>query len=250
VRILTCNILSSECDCEPEYRWSQRGGYCLEQIRAQQPDIFGLQECSHEQYGDFQAAFPEFDSYGMNCGQQAEGPPSEALFFRTERFDCTDSGGYLLDDERGCIANWIQLDDKQSGCCLHVTNTHLIWGSTEARLVQLARILRQTQQVDRAVPQLLMGDMNSVQDGPELELLLSAGWSESYAAVHGPGRQTGTNHAFCAAERDPEHAKVDWILCRGPWRFDDAGVIRERQRGMPASDHYFVFAHGSIAECG
>ena len=60
MKILTCNILSSECDCESEYEWPRRSGYCMEQIRAQQPDIFGLQECSDEQYADFVAAFPEF----------------------------------------------------------------------------------------------------------------------------------------------------------------------------------------------
>ena len=243
MKILTCNILNSQFDCEPEFHWSQRGPYCLEQIGDQTPDIFALQECSDEQYADFQAAFPDFDSYGMNCGQQAEGAPTEAIFFRRESLICTDRGGYLLDKDTGCIANWVQLRDGQTGSEFRITNTHLIWGSPEGRLNQLSSIIRETDTVDNNIPQLLTGDMNSVQGGAELSKLFSSGWVDSYASSNGPGRQTGTNHAFCPAERDEQHAKVDWILGKGPWQFTEAGVIRDRREGLPASDHYFVYAN-------
>jgi len=243
VKFLTCNILNSEFDCLPEYEWAQRRAYCISQIKAQTPDIFGLQECSQMQYADFQEDFPDFGNWGINSGQQGDGPPTEPIFFRREAFTCIDRGGYLLDNETGYIASWIRLRDLHSGKDLHVTNTHLTHFGSEKRRAQLMKILRQTQ---GDVSQLLMGDLNSIQNGPELQLLLQEGWADTYAAVHGPVRQPGTNHAFCDAIRDPDHAKVDWIFSKGDWKFSDAEVIRERKNGFPASDHYFVSACGSI----
>jgi len=244
MKILTCNVLNSEFDCPPEHEWVQRRSYCISQIRAQRPDIFGLQECSHRQYADIQEAFPDYGSYGIHCGQQGDGPPTEPIFFRLEIFTCMDQGGYLMDKETGCVASWIRLRDAHTGNQLQVTNTHLTHISPEQRCAQLTKILHQTRQQE--IPQLLIGDMNSIQNGPELNCLLQEGWVDSYAAVHGPGQQPGSNHAFCTADRDPEHAKIDWILSKGPWRFTGAEVIRDRKQGLPASDHYFVSARGSL----
>jgi len=247
MKIMTCNILNSEIECKSsEFEWVNRGPYCLEQIASQAPDIFGLQECSDQQYADFKSTFSDYDSYGMNSGRQGEGSPSEAIFFKRESFTGLDCGGYLLDGETGCIANWVMLRDEKTSGMVQVTNTHLIWGKDDRRLGQLENIIRQTSLVGSEVPQILMGDMNSVQDGPELKLLLDSGWVDSYAAVHGPGRPIGTNNGFCSADRDDEHAKVDWILTKGPWQFDEVEVIRERKQCVPASDHYFVTASGSI----
>ncbi len=159
MKILTCNILNSEFECKPEYIWEKRKEFCIEQIKEQNADIFGVQECSNQQYDDFKTAFTDYENYGMKSGQHKEGSPTEAIFFRKDLFKCIDSGGYLLDDETGYIANWVKLCNLSNNFTFIITNTHLIWGKNNKRLAQIAKIIFNTNKNN--LPQILFGDFNT-----------------------------------------------------------------------------------------
>jgi len=143
--------------------------------------------------------------------------------------------------------NWVRLRD-QDGTEFRAWNGHLDHIGQLAREQQARLIVEAARALPGDLPQLFTADCNADAANPAVAILKSAGWLDTYAAIHGSKDPGFTFHAFFGPRYPEERpgrknaGKIDWIFCRGPVEPLAAEIIREGRDGRYPSDHYFVSA--------
>ena len=252
MKILTCNIRTSTAD-DGENNWEHRRVYCIEVIKAREPDIICFQETKADQFADLKYFFPEFNHYALM--DQPAGPnPVNCLFYRSDLYRDITAGGYWLSEtphipgskswDSKCVrlANWIRLENRKTGFEFRVVNTHLDHVSQPARENQAKLIAEDSAAYPASYPQLLTGDMNCDCTNKAIDIFKAWGWSDTYGAVHGNENPGQTHHAFLGRNHTSAVGKMDWIFMRGAFETSDAEVITDSSDGKFPSDHYFVSA--------
>ena len=270
-RIMSCNILLDL----PEHKgtaldWAaQRREACEDLIRAQRADVLCLQEVGRTQNNDFARAFPEFTPFGYDDSYVDRRPKrfqsiKNVILFSAERYDLLTGGAYWFSatpwlagsrfPEEGLPRHvtWVRLRDRATGRHFRVLNTH--WGlKSPVRLEQAPVIATETQLYAPDFPQLLCGDLNSTATSAEQRVLLDAGWSDTYAAVHdddasrattAPTSTTTTTPPTPAPTTAPApRGRIDFVFSRGAVKPVAAAYpIRPADPQRPASDHPFISA--------
>jgi endonuclease/exonuclease/phosphatase family metal-dependent hydrolase len=233
--------------------WDIRKDICFDVITSQSPDIICCQEVWRQQFDDMAAAFPGYASFGMidTCVGKN---PMNTVFYRSDRFRLLSSSGYWLSEEPHvsgsiswdslCVhlANWLRLEDRTSGKEFRVINTHLDHVGQTARERQAEVINHDAWVYPAGYPQFLTGDMNCDITNPVIQLFISAGWKDTYEAVHGPGDPGYTFHEFEGEVHQSDIGKMDWIFSRGAAAITGAEIIKDTLNGRYPSDHYFISA--------
>ncbi len=252
MKILTCNIRYFGAE-DGANRWARRKEVCIGVIRSREPDIVCFQEMWEEQFADLAEAFPGHAAYGMT-DEAVNRRPLNSIFYRTDLYRPIASGGYWLSDRPHvagskswgsvCVrfANWIRLEEKSTGREFRVVNTHLDHVSQPARENQARLLCEDASAYPTDYPQILTGDMNCDAANPAVRILESAGWIDTYGAVHGTENPGPTYHDFRGPEYESDTGKMDWVFVRGRFRTVDAGIVRDAIDGRFPSDHYFVSA--------
>jgi len=252
MKILTCNIRYAGA-ADGDNGWDQRRDLCTEVIRSRAAEIICLQECWRRQLDDLAAAFAEYDSFGI-IDEPLGTNPVNAVLYRRERFTCLCAGGYWLSTtphvtgssswDSACVrlANWLRLRDRKSDTELRVVNSHLDHVSQVARQEQARVIAEDARAYPDSYRQLLTGDLNCDADNPAIEVLESAGWADTFAAVHGLRNPGHTYHGFEGVAHQSQVGKMDWIFARGDLEVRNAEIIDDAVDGRYPSDHYFVSA--------
>ena len=252
MKILTCNIRYAGA-ADGDNRWEKRRSLCADVIHSRAPDIICLQETWREQLDDLAAALPEFDSYGI-IDEPLGKNPVNTIMYRRERFMRLSAGGFWLSEtphvtgssswDSACVrlANWLRLDDVESGSELRVVNTHLDHVSQVARQEQARVITEDARAYPDDYPQLLTGNLNCDADNPAIAVLESAGWVDTYATVQGSLPPGHTYHGFQGVDHIAKVGKMDWIFARGNIEARDAEIIDDAVDGRYPSDHYFIGA--------
>jgi len=228
-------------------------------MRAQQADLICLQECQDVHLRHLKSRLPEFDTYAL-ANPELVFHPANAILFSRARYELISAGGFWLsetphvagskswDSARSRFANWVHLKERKSGKEFRVWNTHLDHIGQLAREKQAELIVQASMVFPKAFPQLLTGDFNANVANPVVKLVKEGGWTDTYAAVHGPEDPGTTFHGFLGpkyAEDDPKgklKGKIDFIWCRGAVKVLAAEVIRDGRNGRYPSDHYFMSA--------
>jgi endonuclease/exonuclease/phosphatase family metal-dependent hydrolase len=259
-KILTCNVrVDTAEDKKAGNGWGDRKELCAEVMRAQKADVICLQECQRAHLKDLKARLPEFASFALsNPGAAAH--PVDTILFSHARYGMVSAGGFWLsekphvagskswDSAHSRLVNWVHLKERNSEKELRVWNTHLDHLGQVAREKQAGMIMEASAVLPEAFPQLLTGDFNADAANPAVKLVQAAGWTDTYAAAHGPEDPGITYHGFLGpqlTEQTPKEkrlGKIDWIWCRGAVKVLGAEVIRESRNGRYPSDHYFVSA--------
>jgi len=265
--VLTCNIRVPLPEDEAAGNgWSARRELCFEVIRAQKPDVVGLQEVLRQQMEELERAFPTFGSFGfdgpeMDARQVGyHGIAKNPILYSRERYELVTAGGFWLSETphlpgssswgsgRPRHVYWVRLRERASGRQFRVLNTHLDHVSEHAREEQMRMILAEAASYAPESPQVLTGDFNSGAKSPVLKLALDAGWTDSHTAAPGPRDNGLTTHGFLGPKYKPKtetsgkRGPIDFILTRGPVSTLSWKIIRDGRDGRYPSDHYFVAA--------
>jgi endonuclease/exonuclease/phosphatase family metal-dependent hydrolase len=265
--ILTCNIRVPLPEDEVAGNgWAARRELCMEVIRAQKPDVVGLQEVLRQQMEDLERAFPTFGSFGFDGPEMDarkvgyQGIAKNPILYSRERYELVTAGGFWLSETphlpgssswesgRPRHVNWVRLRERASGRQFRVLNTHLDHVTQHAREEQIKMILAEAAVYAPEFPQVLTGDLNSSASSPVLQLAREAGWTDSHTAAPGPRDDGLTTHGFLGLKYKPKteaagkRGPIDFILTHGPistlaWR-----IVRDGRDGHYPSDHYFVAA--------
>ncbi len=265
--ILTCNIrVALPEDDATGNGWKARRDLCMEVIRAQQPDLFCLQEVLRVQMEDLKQGFPSFASFGFEGPEMDAGGPGyhgiakNPVFYSRERYELVAEGGFWLSETphlpgslswgsaRARHVNWVRLRDRASGRQFRLLDTHLDHISQHAREEQMKMILAEAALYAPDFPQILAGDFNSDASNPVLKLALDAGWTNTQTAAPGPRDNGYTVHGFLGpkyvakTKAGRKRGPIDFILTHGPVSTLDWKIIRDSRDGRYPSDHYFVGA--------
>lgn len=259
LRILSCNIrLPQPEDEKSGDGWEARRGLCADVIQAQHADVICLQECKGLQLADLKRRMPGFDSHGLANPDMVFNPQNAILFSRA-RYELLSAGGFWLsetphlagskswDSGRPRFANWVHLKERDSNQEFRVWCTHLDHLGQLAREKQAQLVVQAADVFPKEFPQLLAGDMNAGATNPAIKQFTAGGWTDTYAAMHGPKDPGCTFHGFLGPRyadtaKAKNKGKIDWIFYRGAVKPVAAEVIREGRNGRYPSDHYFLSA--------
>lgn len=264
-RVLSCNIrVALTSDTLKGHGWDVRRDICAEVIRRQHADIVCLQEVLREQMNDLQVALPEFASFGFAGpemdykGKEYRGIAKNPIMFSRERYALVGGGTYWLSETplmggstswgsaRPRQLNWVRLRDKQTGHEFRVMNLHLDHIAQEARMGQIAVALKESAQYSAEFPQIFTGDFNANVRNDVIKQVLSSGWTDTWAAVHGKQDAGNTVHGFLGPAYKPKkvrpYSKIDFIFVKGDVAPVDSHIIRDEIGGIYPSDHYFISA--------
>ncbi|MBI5689861.1 MAG: endonuclease/exonuclease/phosphatase family protein [Verrucomicrobia bacterium] len=264
--VLTCNIrVALPEDDASGNGWKARRQLCMDVIRAQQPDLVGLQEVLREQMEDLERGLPEFGSFGF-AGPEMDarrdgyhGIAKNPLLYSRKRYDFVSAGGFWLSETphlpgslswesaRARHVNWLRLRERATGREFRFLNTHLDHQGQRAREEQMKLILAEAAVYAPEFPQIFTGDFNARASNPVVKLALDAGWTSTYFAAPEPRDEGFTGHAFLGPAYQPKSAAsgpkaIDHILTRGPVTTQSWRIIRDSREGRYPSDHYFVAA--------
>jgi endonuclease/exonuclease/phosphatase family metal-dependent hydrolase len=252
MKIVTCNIRyfgASDGDDD----WTHRRALCIDVIRARAPQVICFQEMWREQLEDLAPAFPEFARFGM-VDEPTSRHPVNAIFYRNDRFRCLSQGGYWLSEtphitgsrswDSACVrlANWVRLEEVDSGWDFRVINTHLDHVSQPARESQARLINQDAAAYPVDYPQFLTGDMNCDEGNRAIAIFREGGWWDTYEAVHGTADPGFTYHGFKGPGFESDIGKIDWVFARGTVSVVGAELVTDARGGHFPSDHYFVSA--------
>lgn len=251
-KVLTCNVRCFGAH-DGENHWTHRKDLCRTVIASRSPDVICFQEMWEEQFEDLSAGFPGYRFYGMT-DVPAGRRPMNAIFYRSEAYSRISAGGYWLSEtphvagtkswDSKCVrlANWIQLQDRETGKEFRILNTHLDHVGQKARENQARMIVEDTKAYPDDYPQILTGDMNCDCHNPAITTFKTGGWQDAYGAVHGTENPGHTYHAFRGPDHVPETGKMDWVFWRGKLQPVASEIVMDSSDGKFPSDHYFVSA--------
>lgn len=266
-KILCCNIrVALASDEAAGMGWSQRKDTCIRIIKNHQPDIICLQEVLRVQNEDMKKAFSGYFSFGFEGPEmdfdknEYHGIAKNPIFFSEKRYEMLSAGGFWLSEtplvagskswntNRARQVNWVRLKDRNTGVDFRVLNVHLDHKSQEARVKQTQMVLEEANQYLTDYPQIFAGDFNASAKNEVHAHIRSAGWQDTYAAIHGNVEPGYTVHLFKGDkyEKKDKGKKIDFIYSKGGIATLNAEILRDNIKGIYPSDHYFISAEVEI----
>ncbi len=233
LRVMSYNVYYSNLT-------EERMGNVVSVIRANAPDVMGLQEVMLGTWSDYLLAqlgdLYAYLGHGREPGGTGEGTP---IMYRKDKFDLIRSETrWLSDTPTVCskypesyqyrIFTYAILERKSDGQRFTLVNTHLdASGGQVPRLKQVASLSRQLEELGLwEYPLILTGDMNAVQGVPdgEIDRILAMGVTNAMDVAIRPLTVLSNAIDFCFVER--EHVTVK-TYTRDDTQFD----------GTTPSDH-------------
>ena len=246
------NVLSFNVLCRD---WAPRVPLVTDVIRAEAPDVFGLQEAHADWMDAVCAAFSDYDYVGIGRNDGKRDGEFSAVFYQKDRFTLLDSGHFWLSEtpdvpgkgwDAACIriCSWAKLEDKTNGKRFAVMNTHLDHRGAVAAEQGMALILERAAQFGD-LPVLLTGDFNSFPESAPCRRAMDAGFADARAVA--PVRDDlYTFHNFGDPNDNAFQKIIDYIFVKNCKSVESFRVVTDRPDGFLPSDHYPVFAAVNI----
>ncbi len=255
--LLTFNVRYDDPD-DRAHPWAERRSMVASTVRFLEADAAGFQEVLHPQLHDLAGLLPgyRFVAAGRDDGRErGEACP---IFYRKDRLRLLRSGTFWLSDDparvggvgwdAACprIATWGDFEDRRTGRCFVLFNTHFDHVGETARLESARLLLRSAAAIGSGRPVAVVGDFNCEQTEPAYRTLVG-GWNGiagfgdardlSAAPPYGPA---STFNGFSAGPRGPY--RIDHVFLRGTGPVVRCGVVAGDWDGRFASDHNPVLA--------
>jgi len=266
LRLMSFNVRYENDGDAGARAWRQRVPGAVHMIRAQKPDVFGVQEALHGQAADLWASLPDYEFFGVGRDDGKRAGEYSGIFYQRDRFeaDAMDCGTFWLSDtpevtgshtwgnEIPRVATWLRLTDRATGRGFYVFNTH--WDhknqpSRERAALLLADRIDARSHADE--PVALIGDFNSIEANPGLSYLVGkrvtvAGadrtWGnalvDTFQSLHADQKNRRTLHFW--TDTTQGHVKVDHIFVSRGASIKEAEIL-SKDKPM-VSDHFPVMS--------
>lgn len=244
--------------------WAERRSRVVAAIRANDPDLLGVQGLSAAQLDDLDAALPDYGYHAAGADDGGERGEFTPIFWRKNRFDLLDLGTLWLSDEprragsvargavRPWVATWVRLRFRESMLNeLVVVNTRIDAGPDAARR-EAAGLLRRLAESHSGEPLVFMGDFAAGAPGSPVDRSADAVWSiltrdagnlaelrDSFLRTGAPPGESGTRHAYDGRRDGP---RTSWILHSRRFEPFRVRVDDRTMEGRWPSDHFPVVA--------
>ncbi|MDR2675651.1 MAG: endonuclease/exonuclease/phosphatase family protein [Opitutaceae bacterium] len=261
VRVVTANLrVPADSDYKTGDGWEQRRKLCRDVLVSLAADIYCFQECRQIQLDYIKQKFPAHEHFAIlnSPKPSAIAQPTIAILYNAARFKKTNAGGFYLSGTPekpsrlpgaayNRLVNWVLLHDTKTNLPLMVWNTHLDEASAKKggdalREKQMKLILAAAAGIPDGTPLVLTGDMNATASSSALRAVTAAGWTDTYAALHGPAGPGRTFHGFKGENHPRPGGQIDFIYIKNNLRPVAAEIIKTSKNNKYPSDHYFVTA--------
>lgn len=244
---MSFNVRGFTTPVDGRHRWSRRAAVNVATVRAQAPDVLGVQELQRAALATYRR---ELADHGIVLGPAAgtrARPEHNAILYAPDRLELLDHGGFWLSatpdvpsaswGTRNVRAlTWARFAVRGTGATFRHVNVHLDHWSGLAREESTQLLLRRLADPE---PTVVTGDFNCPPGSPPHRALLAHGYADTVR------RDGETFHGFggirAAAVRRFHGGplRLDWILAgREDWDVEDSWIVR----GTLASDHDPVIA--------
>jgi endonuclease/exonuclease/phosphatase family metal-dependent hydrolase len=255
VRVMSFNIRYGTAN-DGQNHWQFRRDLVFQTIRANDPDVVGLQEVLACQAHELCAALPDYGFVGVGRDDGAAAGEFVPVMYRKKRFDLINFGYVWLSEQMdqpgvkgwdaACprMLSWARLRFKRNPLNdLYVVNTHFDHVGKRARL-ESAKIVRRMTDTLGGRPVIVIGDFNCGPGSAPYEVLTGdrsnlAELKDAYAALGFEEANAGTFNAF---RGDRSGARIDWILFNRRFEVLESGIDRRQFGGRCPSDHFPVTA--------
>ena len=178
------------------------------------------------------------------------------IFYKADRYICKNTGTFWLsetplakgskgwDSANPRRATWIILEEKASGLCFHIINTHLDHQGQRARIESVGLIKEISKEWTDDNPIILCGDMNFTSISQPYYNTLNQSYM-MFDAYHISERREGVNytfHRFGKNQIENRHI-VDYIFVTNKVLVKSIIIPEEKKaNGVYMSDHNPVIA--------
>jgi endonuclease/exonuclease/phosphatase family metal-dependent hydrolase len=253
--VMTFNIRYGSAP-DGENAWSARRELVFETIRANDPDVIGLQEVLDFQARELRAALPDYELVGVGRDDGADRGEAVPVMYRRELLQLVDCGYVWLCEQTdrpgvkgwdaACprMLTWVRLGFRRSPLnSVYVINTHFDHVGAQARL-ESARIVRRMTDALGGRPIIVLGDFNCGPGSPPYEVLTEdrgnlAEMRDAHVALGLDEVASGTFNAF-RGQRSGR--RIDWVLFNRRFEVLRSAIDRRSLRGRYPSDHFPVTA--------
>jgi endonuclease/exonuclease/phosphatase family metal-dependent hydrolase len=247
LRVMTFNIRYRQGDAG-SHRWARRRALVIARIRAFDPDLLGIQECSDDTQARYvRGQLAEWQLEGVRSADPQCPLEMAPVLYRKAAFERLDGGHFWLsetpavagsknwDSAFARVATWVKLLHRETGRLLVFLNTHVDYAPQA--LEASADVLQRW--IDRTAPHsplIVTGDFNADANSSIYRQLACGGMLvDVYHSVHHCSHGAGTFHGYGElAEPQP----IDWILASPEFVPVAAEVDRCRKHDRFPSDHY------------
>jgi endonuclease/exonuclease/phosphatase family metal-dependent hydrolase len=256
IRVMTFNIRYDNPG-DGENAWFNRKEFVASTIRLHQADVVGVQEALLHQLEDLSEQLPEFSWTGT--GRNADGGGEySAILYRTDRFEMIETDTFWLSESPDVpgsrswdaayprIATWARLSDKKSNDEVVVLNTHFDHIGELARVESAKQILDTVPKIAEGLPIVVMGDLNTTENGEPYTVLAESTLSDGrklldgfYHSVHGHHGPSSTWTGFTNIVPD---RRIDYIFVSDDITVNQHAALADQSDGLFPSDHLPVLA--------
>lgn len=230
--------------------WQYRCPATIEMIKAQKPDVFGVQEAF-----DFQIAFmTEFTEGYKTVGVGRDDGKAKGeqmnIFWNTRTVKMIKWGTFWLSEtpevpskgwDARCrrTATWALMKDKRSGKKFYFVNTHLDHKGVEARKNGLQLIVDRIGSINpEGYPMVLTGDFNVKPTDPALVNL-----DAKMQCTRKIAEKTDDLNTFNGWSKARTDAVIDYIYVSGFSACPEYKTVTEKYADKPfVSDHYPIIS--------
>lgn len=250
ITLMTFNIRYGTADDGPN-SWDYRKDIVVNAIKAQAPDILGLQECLKMQSDYLADALPEYERFGV--GREADGSGERMeVFYRSSRLAPLEAGNFWLSETPEVpgsrswksanvrMATWLRFHDFQSGRTFVYLNTHLDHRSEDARREAARLLFRWAGDLQKDIPVAISGDFNATAEQSVPWETLTKGFSDAWVVAAKRVGPPVTWSAFAAPS--DEIRRIDWILVREGISVSQCETVTYNEDSRYPSDHFPVVA--------
>lgn len=245
--------------------WTKRRDQLFALLRAENPDLIGLQEALRFQVDEILAAVPGYAAVGVGRDDGKAAGETSAILFRTSRFHVAESGTFWFSDTPDApgtktwgnrynrVSSWARFVERDGTAFTHY-NLHLDHESQPSREKSTALLLLRIDA--RAVPSepvIVTGDFNAGEANPALHVLVGptgpAGvpapgaerrFIDTFRALHRDAKEVGSFSNFVFGQTSGE--KIDYVLVQPGTTVLAASIVRTSQERRYPSDHFPVVA--------
>jgi endonuclease/exonuclease/phosphatase family metal-dependent hydrolase len=233
-----------------ENRWEARREQLFALLKAENPDVVGLQEALHFQIDEILAAVPGYRMVGVGRTDGGQGGEYVAILYRASRLSVRQTNTFWLSDtpdvvrsntwgaalERICT--WALFDDKL-GTPFYLYNLHMDHISQPAREKSAALVLDRIAARTPALPVVVTGDFNTGESNPVTKAMLGR-FRDTYRVLHPDATEVGTANQFKPGMTTGE--KIDYVFVEPGTEVLSAEIVRTAANGRYPSDHFPVTA--------
>lgn len=251
IKVMSFNIRYGTAK-DGDNHWDLRKALLVDVIRAENPDVIGVQEALYDQLRYIVDAQPSLDMVGVGRDDGVRAGEYAAILYkrtalalsRTDTFWFSDTPGVVGSTSWGNritrICTWAQFTTPD-GRPLDVYNVHLDHQSQPSRERSVALLRARVEARDPKAPAIVMGDFNAGEANPAIVAMREGGvFRDTFRTVHPDASPVGTFTGFTFGQVRGD--KIDHVFVTDGWDVVDAAIVRTDRGQRYPSDHFPVTA--------